>query len=305
LVAGLIVSAATANTGTYYFGNTGTKYLSYDGANFNLVGGALIATGGHILLTDANNYFITDGANLIHRTGGAHIFQNLGGGNYLTLGSASAAFGVTVTCTGITANRTDGQYHYTLTRAGYRSWGMHIDTAGAFNLDDISLPAPRLTIDIAGALLVYGGAYKPGGGAWTASSDARIKNELGDYTRGLDEIVALRPVYYTYKGNDTPSAPAHFKTGDEEKDEISASLPLTVPYPNSAHKTVAEAGTKYAGLIAQEVEAVIPEMVTKRSGYIDGAAVEDLRDLDTTPLIFALINAVKELKARIEVLEAP
>jgi hypothetical protein len=29
-----------------------------------------------------------------------------------------------------------------------------------------------------------------------------------------------------------------------------------------------------------------------------------MRVLDTTPLIFALVNAVKELKARIETLEA-
>jgi hypothetical protein len=32
--------------------------------------------------------------------------------------------------------------------------------------------------------------------------------------------------------------------------------------------------------------------------------VDDMRVLDTTPLIFALVNAVKELKARIEVLES-
>jgi hypothetical protein len=28
-----------------------------------------------------------------------------------------------------------------------------------------------------------------------------------------------------------------------------------------------------------------------------------MRDIDTTPLLFALINAVKELKARVEALE--
>jgi hypothetical protein len=44
-------------------------------------------------------------------------------------------------------------------------------------------------------------------------------------------------------------------------------------------------------------------MVTERAGYIDGVAVNDMRDIDTTPLLFALINAVKELKARVEALE--
>jgi hypothetical protein len=149
-----------------------------------------------------------------------------------------------------------------------------------------------------------GQAYKVGGGAWGSTSDARIKNDLGDYPRGLAEIAALRPVAYTYKGNDTPEAPAYPKTGDEEKDAINASLPLTVPYPNSMHVGVAKSEKKFAGLIAQEVEAIFPEMVSKRSAYIDGQPVDDLRDLDTTPLIFALINSVKELKAEIDALKA-
>jgi hypothetical protein len=44
-------------------------------------------------------------------------------------------------------------------------------------------------------------------------------------------------------------------------------------------------------------------MVEKIVGYIDGATVDDLRSLDTTPLIFALVNAVKTLAARVEALE--
>ena len=89
-----------------------------------------------------------------------------------------------------------------------------------------------------------------------------------------------------------------------EEDSKTSDAPLTVPYPNSGHRIAAENGTRYTGLIAQEVESIFPEMVTQRAGYIDGAAVSDLRDLDTSPLIFALINSVKELKARIDALEA-
>jgi hypothetical protein len=66
---------------------------------------------------------------------------------------------------------------------------------------------------------------------------------------------------------------------------------------------VAISQRKFAGLVAQEVQAIFPEMVTERAGYIDGVAVNDMRDIDTTPLLFALINAVKELKARVEALE--
>jgi hypothetical protein len=44
-------------------------------------------------------------------------------------------------------------------------------------------------------------------------------------------------------------------------------------------------------------------MVTKRAAFIDGVAVNDLRDLDTSSLIFALVNAVKTLAARLAALE--
>jgi hypothetical protein len=148
--------------------------------------------------------------------------------------------------------------------------------------------------------LVNGAAYKPGGGVWSDSSDARIKNIKGDYTAGLDVVAQLRPVTFTYKGNDTPEPPDHVPSADgtKSKDEVS------VPYPNSPHRQVAETGKTFHGMIAQEVEQVMPELVTQRPGYIDGVAVTDLRDIDSTPLIFALVNAIKELKLRVEMLEA-
>ena len=58
------------------------------------------------------------------------------------------------------------------------------------------------------------------------------------------------------------------------------------------------------GLVAQHAEQHFPEIVTQSSGYIDGAAVSDVRTLDASALTYALINAVKELAARIEALEA-
>jgi len=141
----------------------------------------------------------------------------------------------------------------------------------------------------AGTFQASAECYKPGGGPWASTSDARIKNVEGEYTRGLADVIALRPVYYTYKGNDTNDAP--------EEGE-------SAPYPSSMNAAAARDGKKFAGMIAQEVEAVFPEMVKKRSAYIDGVAVDDLRDLDTAPLILALINAVKELKAEVEQLKA-
>jgi hypothetical protein len=136
------------------------------------------------------------------------------------------------------------------------------------------------TIDASGSLTITGNGFKPGGGAWTATSDARIKTIAGDYTLGLEEIVQLEPVLYRYKGNDAP------------------------PKGDSPHKQAIAASRTFVGLVAQAVEGVFPGMVTKGEGWIDGDKVTDLRSLNTTELVFALVNAVKTLAARVTALEA-
>jgi hypothetical protein len=146
-------------------------------------------------------------------------------------------------------------------------------------------------------------AWKSGGStAWGIGSDARIKNVLGDYTNGLDAIAALRPVRYTYKGNDTHAPPSSVRDG-EEKPEGSKEA-VVVPYANSINYGPAADQIEYIGLVAQEAEVTVPETITKHKGYIDGVEVDDLRGIDHTPLIFALINAVKELKAEVDALKA-
>lgn len=151
---------------------------------------------------------------------------------------------------------------------------------------------------------VGGGAAKPGGGVWTATSDARIKTVIGNYDSGISTIKSLQPVRYTYKGNDTTGAPSSIKSGPNPPPAGELLETPTVPYKNSPHYQTAVDATEFIGLIAQDAEAAVPECVSHTDGYIDGVAVTDLRTMDNTPLIFALINAVKELAARVEYLES-
>ena len=147
-----------------------------------------------------------------------------------------------------------------------------------------------------------GEAYKTAAGGWLASSDERIKNVVSNYEPGLDAILQLQPVRFTFKGNDTENPPSNVKAGPDEE-PVTKDEPV-VPYPNSMHHAAAVAGTEYTGLIAQAVEAAgLTDLVKKGPGYIDGVKVDDLRDLDTSNLVFALINAVKTLAARVEALE--
>ena len=44
--------------------------------------------------------------------------------------------------------------------------------------------------------------------------------------------------------------------------------------------------------------------MTQREGWIDGVKVDDLRNLNTSELVFALVNAVKTLAAEVNALKA-
>jgi hypothetical protein len=160
------------------------------------------------------------------------------------------------------------------------------------------------------AFIIRAQAYKPGGGPWADASDARIKTVLRNYERGLDQIVALQPVRYTFKGNDTDGAPENKPEPPEMNIESGEMVTVqseeepTVPYWNSPHRMAAEDGTEFIGLVAQDTEKVMPELVNRVSAYIDGEPVTDLRNLDTAPLVFALINAIKTLASNAETLAA-
>jgi Chaperone of endosialidase len=188
------------------------------------------------------------------------------------------------------------------------------DTAGGNNRSDYyfdhtngqtvitnNIVVTSLNLDGGGAFIYAGGtgnAVKVGGGSWTAASDDRIKTVLGDYAIGLDEVLAMRPVEFVYKGNDTPTAELGRSTGGVVEPYAGAA-----PFPASPHFTVATNETPFVGFIAQELEAICPGMVTQTAAFIDGEAVADLRNVDVSNLVFALINAVKTLAARVEVLE--
>jgi hypothetical protein len=100
--------------------------------------------------------------------------------------------------------------------------------------------------------------------AVVVTSDERVKTNIESYTRGLEEIEKLETVKF------------HFK------DNVHAA--------------------KRVGVIAQAIEKVIPEAVSTEKNYQHN--IDDFRKLDTDTIIFTLINAVKELSAKVKALEA-
>ena len=136
-----------------------------------------------------------------------------------------------------------------------------IDTSGRVGINIVN---PSYTLDVNGDLRITGTPYRNGGDiAWQVPSDIRLKNIIRDYQYGLSEIMKLNPVNYTYKQN----TKFEFDTKHE-----------------------------YTGLVAQEVEKVIPEAVSEgKEGYLT---------LNTTPIFWAMLNSIKELKKENDELKA-
>jgi Chaperone of endosialidase len=199
----------------------------------------------------------------------------------------------------------EGSIHFIIGSSGDPS-NYHRNTTHRFQATDGTsfayVDANGLTVNSgSGIVWITGQGYKPGGGAWADTSDARIKDVLGDYESGLDQILALNPKRFVYKGNDTREPPSNNQQGPGQTEDKSTP---TVPYKNSGHYNAATESKEFIGLIAQDTEGAMPELVSQHEGYIDGQHVTDLRNVDTTPLIFALVNAVKQLAARVAELEA-
>lgn len=101
-------------------------------------------------------------------------------------------------------------------------------------------------------------AAKPGTSSWTVDSDERLKDINGDFTRGLDSLFGLYPSYFNYKIGNARNIPT---------------------------------SREYVGLIAQDVQKVIPEAVREGSdGYLS---------IETDPIFWTMLNAIKELAIEI------
>jgi hypothetical protein len=114
-------------------------------------------------------------------------------------------------------------------------------------------------------------AAKPTTNTWTISSDERIKTNVQPYTKGLAEICQVEPVTYDYNG-----------------------------------KAGIAAGPGGVSIIAQALQPIFPECVGSYRGKLEETDQEetDILNYNGHAITFALINAVKELNAKVEALEA-
>lgn len=126
-------------------------------------------------------------------------------------------------------------------------------------------------LDPKAALDVKGDAIKTGGGNWGSPSDERLKKNIKPFEEGLAKLREVKPIKFKYNGK-----------GDTPND-----------------------GQDYIGVKAQEIQSVFPYMVKTRRAKLNPKDKKDteLLEFDSSPLIFVVINAIKELDERLTSLE--
>lgn len=123
--------------------------------------------------------------------------------------------------------------------------------------------------------------------SWTVTSDERDKTDVVPVSHGLDFISQLNPVHFKWDKRHK-----YFEYDDDGNI-------TSKPAPDGTHKE----DQPFVGFLAQEVQQVV-----NSTGFADNVIVDheqdDLWKIKETALIPLLVNAIKELKQRVEVLEA-
>jgi hypothetical protein len=118
--------------------------------------------------------------------------------------------------------------------------------------------------------ITVAGACSNVSGTWSAISDKRLKEDIAPYERGLEALLRIEPVSFRYNG-----------LGGLLQDEV------------------------HYGLIADDVAEVMPEICGERMMALEEGSDEvAIKTVDPGRLIYALMNSIKELAARVAALEA-
>ena len=114
-------------------------------------------------------------------------------------------------------------------------------------------------------------AVKNGSTAWVNPSDRRLKENITAYTKGLTELVKVAPKTFNYNG-----------------------------------KAGSIAGLKVVGVIADEIETVLPDTVKVMQTKMnpDDTETTNVQYFDASEITWLMVNAIKELKAEVDALKA-
>ena len=199
----------------YFADGVGIGLAANTEPSYNLQVGSSAVTTAHLSNQSANSsttlYVYNDGA----KTGtnyALRAYADNGASNYSVRGYARYG--------------TDNYALYGYANYGTNNWGLYVAAGDAYIQGQLKVNSTAATT---WTLYVAGDAYKTSGGtSWNVASDARLKDLHGEYDRGLDDILTVRPVRFQYR-----------------KDN-----PLNI-----------DSSSEQVGIVAQEIREVFPEAV--------------------------------------------
>lgn len=243
--------------------------LSHDALVYNTTGSGNTALGREALFSNTTSSYGTAvgyqaGYN---STGSNNTFLGYGAGRQVTTGTAN-------TCIGDESGW--GAVSLT-TGSGNVLIGFGVSSASASSGNEVVIGGNGSIVGRGSGtgFIAPGGTATTGGGAvyqgnnsssWSTTSDQRLKKNIADNNVGLSAINSIRVRNFEYRTED-------------EVTEL------------SKHCVIKKEGVQL-GVIAQELQAVLPECVKQESTGV--------LSVDTDNLTWYLINAVKELNVKLE-----
>lgn len=297
-------AAATSSVGgdlkLYEATDNGTNYVSFKAPN-TLAGNvtwvlpSVDGTNGQALVTNGSGTLSWGSASSQWTTSGSNIYYNTGailGGNASSIGSLPLRFQSKGAAGGgspgagysVISGNDEVAGHIVLASTAENSINISVDPQNLrassslqFSVDG----SERARISAAGGFSV-GTTADPGAGAIYATgnitayySDQRLKTVSGRIENALDKVDSLSGVYYT--NNDV--AKAHGYTSEDVQ----------------------------VGVLAQEVEAVLPQVVKAAPFDLDengnSKSGENYKTVQYDRLVPLLIEAIKELRAEVKELK--
>jgi len=301
-----IYRSGAPTTGVLYLNNSGTRYIYYDGSNYQLSGTNLYVNGSLALTTsNYNSYAPTltgtgaSGTWSINITGGSNssVYANQSITNTFTIGTAayhvsngnmgigtsspaylldvsgSARFTGSVilnTTSGIYANGGYGVAGQTLTSNGSSVYWSN----GISSTSNIQVNSLGVGTAASGTT----GEIRATNQITAYYSDKRLKTDIVPISNPIDKIMSISGV--TYRSNEI--AASYGYTDDSEQ----------------------------VGVIAQEIEAVLPQIIRPApfdTDYVDGKLVsrsgENYKTVQYEKIIPLLIEAIKDQQRQIEELK--
>ncbi len=254
----------SSNSGYLVLGNVGQANVVYDDneiiARFNGLASDLLLqpSGGNVGIG------ITDAQTRLHVDDGSDASYAATAG-YMVLGN-TAGLNVVFDNNEILARNNGAAANLTLQNNGgdlnLSPNGNVTLCANGGNVVIGSIANPTLNLQLSN-----NSAGKPGTSTWNIVSDARLKKNVHDYRDGLNELLKIRPVWFTYTGE--------------------AGMPKET----------------YVGILAQELKTIAPYMVNSWNYTSQSNQKTEYLGVDNGAMTYMLINAVKEQQAMIEELK--